>query len=76
MTAIKDTAIYIDSKSGTLPLTTLIDAGNQLLRMSKDGQQVIIQHHSEKLTLVITLTRVSMGNFTESYSVDSYSLSK
>lgn len=69
-------AICIDAKSGTLPLTALIDAGNQLLRMSKDGQQVIIQHHSAKLTLVITLTRISMGNFTEAYSVENLAPSK
>ena len=71
MEARKDTAIYIDAKHGTLPMTALIDSGNQLLRMSKDGQRVIIQHRSDKLTLAITLTRVSMGKFTEEYAVES-----
>lgn len=64
------TDIQIDSKTGTLPLTALIDAGNQLLRMSKDGQRVVIKHHATALILSITLTRVAMGNFTESYSAE------
>ncbi len=59
------TDIYIDAKQGSVPLTALYDAANNLLRMSKDGQRVIIQSHSAKGRMIITLTRVSMGNFTE-----------
>lgn len=58
-------AIYIDAKQGSVPLTALYDAGNNLLRMSKDGQRVIIQSHSQTGSMIITLTRISMGNFTE-----------
>lgn len=57
--------IYIDTSQGIVPLTALYDAANNLLRMSKDGQRVIIQQHSASGSLIITLTRVSMGNFTE-----------
>jgi hypothetical protein len=64
------TDIYIDAKQGTLPLTALYDAANNMLRMSKDGQRVIIQNHSAKGSLVVTLTRVSMGNFKEEVNFD------
>jgi len=59
------TDIYIDAKQGSVPLTALYDAGNNLLRMSKDGQRVIIQNHATTGSMIITLTRVSLGNFTE-----------
>jgi hypothetical protein len=57
--------IYIDTKQGTVPLTCLYDCANSLLRMSKDGQRVIIQNHSATGSVIITLTRVSLGNITE-----------
>jgi uncharacterized protein YhfF len=61
-----DTAdIYIDAKQGTVPLTALYDAANNLLRMSKDGQRVTIQNSNNAGTLIVTLTRISMGNFKE-----------
>jgi hypothetical protein len=59
------TDIYIDAKQGTLPLTALYDAANNMLRMSRDGQRVIIQNHSNAGSLVVTLTRVGMGNIKE-----------
>lgn len=59
------TAIYIDAKHGSVPLTALYDAANNLLRMSKDGQEVIIQSHAPTGSLIIRLTRISMGNFSE-----------
>ena len=59
------TDIYIDAKQGTVPLTALYDCANNLLRMSKDGQRVIIQNHSAKGSMIVSLTRVSMGNFKE-----------
>jgi hypothetical protein len=62
--------IYIDAKQGTVPLTCLYDCANNLLRMSKDGQRVIIQNHSAKGSMIITLTRVSMGNFKEEVNFD------
>lgn len=62
--------IYIDAKAGTLPLTALIDCGNNMLRMSTNGQQVIIQQHSVGLTLTIKLTRLSMGNFSEEITAE------
>lgn len=58
-------AIYIDAKHGSVPLTALYDAANNLLRMSKDGQEVIIQSHAPTGSLIIRLTRISMGNFSE-----------
>jgi hypothetical protein len=57
--------IYIDAKQGTVPLTALYDCANSLLRMSKDGQRVIIQSHSAKGSMIVSLTRVSLGNITE-----------
>ena len=63
-------AIYIDAKAGALPLTALIDCGNNLLRMSKDGQVVIIQQHSISMTLNIKLTRLGIGNFSEDISAE------
>lgn len=63
-------AIYIDARAGTLPLTALIDCGNNLLRMSKDGQTVIIQQHSISMTLKIKLTRHGMGNFSEEITAE------
>lgn len=60
--------IYIDAEQGTVPLTALYDCANNLLRMSKDGQRVIIQNHNNTGSLIVTLTRVSMGNFTEDVS--------
>lgn len=68
--------IYIDAKQGSVPLTALYDAANNLLRMSKDGQRVIIQNHSRKGSMIITLTRVSMGNFTEEVTFEFASTSK
>lgn len=65
-------AIYIDARQGTLPLTALIDCGNNLLRMSKDGQIVIIQSHTNNMTLNIKLTRISMGNFAEEITAEQH----
>jgi uncharacterized protein YhfF len=59
------TDIYIDAKQGTVPLTCLYDCANNLLRMSKDGQRVVMQNHSNTGSMIITLTRVSLGNFKE-----------
>ncbi len=70
------TDIYIDAKQGSVPLTALYDAANNLLRMSKDGQRVIIQSHSAKGSMIITLTSVSMGNFTEEVTFEFASTSK
>ncbi len=70
------TDIYIDAKQGSVPLTALYDAANNLLRMSKDGQRVVIQNHSAKGSMIITLTRVSMGNFTEEVTFEFASTSK
>lgn len=65
-------AIYIDARHGTVALTSLIDCGNNLLRMSKDGQVVIIQSHTISMTLTIKLTRISMGNFSEEVSAEQH----
>lgn len=65
-------AIYIDARQGTLPLTALIDCGNNLLRMSKDGQVVIIQSHTNSMTLNIKLTRIGMGNFAEEITAEQH----
>lgn len=65
-------AIYIDARQGTLPLTALIDCGNNLLRMSKDGQIVIIQSHTNSMTLNIKLTRIGMGNFAEEITAEQH----
>lgn len=62
--------IYIDATQGTVPLTALYDAANNLLRMSKDGQIVVIQNHSKTGSMIVKLTRVSMGNFTEEVSFE------
>jgi uncharacterized protein YhfF len=70
MEARSHSDIYIDAKQGTVPLTALYDCANNLLRMSKDGQRVIIQNHSAKGSMIITLTRVSMGNFKEEVNFD------
>jgi hypothetical protein len=68
--------IYIDTKQGTVPLTCLYDCANNLLRMSKDGQRVIIQNHSATGSVIITLTRVSMGNFKEEVNFEIQPVSK
>lgn len=65
-------AIYIDARQGTLPLTALIDCGNNLLRMSKDGQVVIIQSHTLTITLNIKLTRHGIGNFSEEITAEQH----
>jgi len=70
------TDIYIDAKQGTVPLTALYDCANNLLRMSKDGQRVIIQNHSATGSVIITLTRVSMGNFKEEVNFEIQPVSK
>lgn len=64
-TSTATTDIYIDTQHGNVPLTALYDAANNLLRLSKDGQRVVIQSHTDRGSLIITLTRVSMGNFKE-----------
>lgn len=66
------TDIYIDAKQGSVPTTALIDAGMNLLRMSKDGQRVIIQVHSAKASISIKLTRQGLGNFSEEWDIDSF----
>jgi hypothetical protein len=62
--------IYIDAKQGTVPLTALYDAASNLLRLSQDGQRVVIQNHNGAGSLIITLTRISMGNLKEAINFE------
>lgn len=61
------TPIIITSPSGTLPLGYLMDVARGMLRMCENGQELHVIVTSKKLTLTVTLKRVSAFEITETF---------
>lgn len=64
----KMTPIYIESASGTVPLSYLLDTARSMLRLCSNGQVAIVVIPSEKITLTIRLERVSVFEITETFT--------